>query len=110
MTRQWFEYKIEQVDGHARVGTFQTPHGGISTPVFAPVGTQATVKSVTPAQLEEIGASLVLANTYHLYLRPGENLVAELGGLHQIHELATTNPYGFRWISGIFTLRYPKSG
>lgn len=83
MTRQWFEYKIEQVDGHARVGTFQTPHGGISTPVFAPVGTQATVKSVTPAQLEEIGASLVLANTYHLYLRPGENLVAELGGLHR---------------------------
>ncbi len=53
------------------------------TPVFAPVGTQATVKAVTPAQLTEIGASLILANTYHLYLRPGDELVAELGGLHR---------------------------
>lgn len=59
-----------------------TPHGEIQTPIFAPVGTQATVKSVTPAQLEEIGASLILANTYHLYLRPGDDLIAQLGGLH----------------------------
>ncbi len=67
----------------ARAGTFHTPHGDIETPVFAPVGTQATVKAVTPAQLIELGASLVLANTYHLYLRPGADLVAGLGGLHK---------------------------
>jgi queuine tRNA-ribosyltransferase len=60
-----------------------TPHGKLETPVFAPVGTQATVKAVTPAQLQDIGASLVLSNTYHLYLRPGADLVAEMGGLHQ---------------------------
>lgn len=70
-------------DGRARAGIFHTPHGDIPTPIFAPVGTQATVKAVTPAQLEEIGASLVLSNTYHLYLRPGADLVAEMGGLHQ---------------------------
>ncbi len=76
----WFECIAE--DGEARAGIFHTPHGPIPTPVFAPVGTQATVKAVTPAQLEELGASLVLANTYHLYLRPGADLVAEFGGLH----------------------------
>ena len=70
-------------DGRARAGVLHTPHGDISTPVFAPVGTQATVKAVTPDQLEALGASLVLANTYHLYLRPGAPLVAEMGGLHQ---------------------------
>jgi len=68
--------------GSARAGIFSTPHGDILTPVFAPVGTQATVKAVSPAQLKETGASLVLANTYHLYLRPGADLVADHGGLH----------------------------
>ena len=63
-------------------GVFHTPHGPIPTPIFAPVGTQATVKAVTPAQLAELGATLVLSNTYHLYLRPGDDLVAEMGGLH----------------------------
>jgi queuine tRNA-ribosyltransferase len=82
VTSKWFDFNIEQKDGKARAGTFNTPNGEFATPIFAPVGTQATVKSVTPAQLEEIGASLVLANTYHLFLRPGENLIAELGGLH----------------------------
>lgn len=70
-------------DNRARAGIFTTPHGDLLTPVFAPVGTQATVKAVAPAQLKETGASLVLANTYHLYLRPGDELVAEMGGLHR---------------------------
>jgi queuine tRNA-ribosyltransferase len=82
MTRQWFTFDIQSTEGQARAGVFHTPHGDIETPVFAPVGTQATVKAVTPAQLHEIGATLVLANTYHLYLRPGAGLVEELGGLH----------------------------
>ena len=78
-----FEYSIQASEGHARAGTFLTPHGTLETPVFAPVGTQATVKTLTPAQLAELGASLVLSNTFHLYLRPGDELVAEQGGLHE---------------------------
>ncbi|HEY2980693.1 MAG TPA: tRNA guanosine(34) transglycosylase Tgt [Anaerolineales bacterium] len=78
-----FEYTLQGTAGRARAGTFTTPHGTFETPVFAPVGTQAAVKTLTPAQLKELGASLVLSNTYHLYLRPGDDLVAELGGLHR---------------------------
>lgn len=78
-----FEFKLIASDGNARLGSFSTPHGEIPTPVFAPVGTQATVKSLTPKQLEDIGAILVLANTYHLFLRPGDERIARLGGLHQ---------------------------
>ena len=79
----YFHYQIEAKQNNARAGIFHTPHGQILTPVFAPVGTQATVKSISPHQLEELRASLVLSNTYHLYLRPGDALIAELGGLHQ---------------------------
>lgn len=76
-------FTLDARDGRARAGTLRTPHGELLTPVFAPVGTQATVKAVTPDQLRELGASLVLANTYHLYLRPGPQRVADLGGLHR---------------------------
>ena len=78
-----FSFKLQARQGRARAGIFHTPHGDIQTPVFAPVGTQASVKAVTPEQLQDMGASLVLANTYHLYLRPGDELVAEMGGLHK---------------------------
>jgi len=77
-----FEFNLTATQGCARAGTFTTPHGQLNTPVFAPVGTQATVKTLTPAQLDELGASLILSNTYHLYLRPGDELVREMGGLH----------------------------
>lgn len=77
-----FEFDLTAASGRARAGVFHTPHGDLLTPVFAPVGTQATVKALTPAQLQELGATLVLSNTYHLYLRPGHALVRELGGLH----------------------------
>jgi queuine tRNA-ribosyltransferase len=77
-----FSFHLEATDGAARAGTFVTAHGDLPTPLFAPVGTQATVKAVTPEQLDGIGATLVLCNTYHLYLRPGANLVADMGGLH----------------------------
>ena len=66
----------------ARRGVVHTPHGDIQTPVFMPVGTQATVKSMTPEELNDIGAQIILSNTYHLYLRPGEKIVKEAGGLH----------------------------
>lgn len=78
-----FSFNLDAKDGRARAGTFTTPHGDLETPVFAPVGTAATVKSITPAQLKEMGASLILSNTYHLYLRPGDELIAEMGGLHK---------------------------
>ncbi len=77
-----FTFEMIAQQDRARAGVYHTPHGDLFTPVFAPVGTQATVKAVTPAQLHELGASLVLSNTYHLYLRPGDSLVAEMGGLH----------------------------
>jgi queuine tRNA-ribosyltransferase len=78
-----FEYDLLATQGKARAGIFHTPHGDLPTPVFAPVGTQATVKTLTPAQLDELGATLVLSNTYHLYLRPGDELVRQMGGLHE---------------------------
>ena len=78
-----FKFDIIAKENNARAGVFYTPHGLLETPVFAPVGTQATVKAVTPYQLEEVGASLVLANTYHLYLRPGAEIVNKLGMLHK---------------------------
>lgn len=67
----------------ARAGVFLTPHGGVDTPRFMPVGTLATVKTLTPAQLEKAGAQMVLANTYHLHLQPGESIIAGAGGLHK---------------------------
>ena len=78
-----FTFELIAQDGRARAGVFNTPHGAIHTPTFAPVGTQATVKSLTPAHLAEMQANLILANTYHLYLRPGDELIAEMGGLHK---------------------------
>ncbi len=85
-----FEFEIQAKDGSARAGCFHTPHGVLQTPLFAPVGTQATVKALTPKQLDEIGASLILANTYHLFLRPGDQRIAQLGGLH--HFMAWEKP------------------
>lgn len=80
-----FEYEIlkECKSTGARIGRFHTPHGSFETPIFMPVGTQATVKAVTPRDLKEIGAQVILSNTYHLYLRPGHELVKEAGGLHK---------------------------
>jgi queuine tRNA-ribosyltransferase len=77
-----FTFAITATDGAARNGRFHTPHGPIQTPVFAPVGTQATVKALKPDDLAALGATLILSNTYHLYLRPGDELIHHLGGLH----------------------------
>lgn len=78
-----FTIDAECPESWARAGTIQTPHGTIQTPIFMPVGTQATVKSVSPEELREAGATIILANTYHLMLRPGSQLIADFGGLHQ---------------------------
>ncbi len=79
----WFE--LQHVEKHtgARAGVFHTPHGDILTPVYMPVGTQATVKGVFPRDLKEAGSQIILANTYHLYMRPGDDVVKKAGGLHK---------------------------
>ncbi len=77
-----FDFELLATAGQARAGVLHTPHGPLPTPVYAPVGTLATVKALTPRQVREAGATLVLANTYHLYLRPGDERIAQLGGLH----------------------------
>ena len=80
-----FKYEVikECKQSGARIGHFTTPHGVIETPVFMPVGTQATVKAMAPHELKQMGAQIILGNTYHLYLRPGHELVKKAGGLHK---------------------------
>jgi queuine tRNA-ribosyltransferase len=75
-------FTISATDGSARAGTLALPHGLVQTPIFMPVGTQATVKGLTTAMLDDVGTQIILGNTYHLALRPGDSLIAEMGGLH----------------------------
>ncbi|MCZ0717125.1 tRNA guanosine(34) transglycosylase Tgt [Aerococcus kribbianus] len=85
MVSQALEYTLHKKEKHtaARLGEIKTAHGTIQTPVFMPVGTQATVKSVSPEELKAMDAEIILSNTYHLWLRPGDDLVKEAGGLHK---------------------------
>jgi len=78
-----FDFRVTHTDGAARRGILTTPHGIVETPAFMPVGTQGAVKGVTHRDLESAGASILLSNTYHLYLRPGDGLIARRGGLHK---------------------------
>jgi len=78
-----FDFWIDGQSGTARSGALTLPHGTVETPVFMPVGTQATVLTLSPADLKAVGAQIVLANTYHLHVRPGEDVIAQLGGLHK---------------------------
>ena len=82
---QLFSYEVTHVcrQSGARLGVLHTPHGDIPTPIYMPVGTSACVKAMTPREMEEIGTKILLSNTYHLHLRPGENLIGEAGGLHK---------------------------
>lgn len=89
----WYELIKEEKHTGARLGILHTPHGSFPTPMYMPVGTLATIKGLSPAELKEMGADVVLANTYHLWLRPGEDLVAEAGGLHKF----------MNWDKGILT-------
>ena len=78
-----FSFRVDATAGSARTGSFATPHGVVETPVFMPVGTLGTVKALDPDDLTGAGVSMVLANTYHLHLRPGDDVVRDLGGLHR---------------------------
>lgn len=95
-------FNIIDTDGTARAGELITAHGVVETPVFMPVGTQGTVKALTPRDLEETGAAIILGNTYHLYLRPGDELIRNLGGLHRFmdwHKPILTDSGGFQVFS-----------
>ena len=78
-----FSFRIEHTAGAARAGVFVTPHGEVATPAFMPVGTLASVKALDPEDLLEMGATMILSNAYHLHLRPGDDVVREMGGLHK---------------------------
>ena len=77
-------FKLEDLEGEARSGIIRTKHGSIETPVFMPVATQGSVKALDSADLNGLGASILLSNTYHLYLRPGVETITNLGGLHRM--------------------------
>ena len=106
---RWFTYDIvaEDPGTHARAGVLHTPHGDVPTPIFMPVGTKGTVKGLLPPTLRELGTKILLANTYHLSMRPGEELVEEMGGLHEFmqwHGPILTDSGGFQVFShGEFT-------
>ena len=100
MTR--FEFTVTHRDGAARRGELRTPHGVIQTPVFMPVGTRGAVKAVTHRDLEDVGAEIILGNTYHLFLRPGAELIARAGGLHRFigwHRPILTDSGGYQVFS-----------
>ncbi len=102
MEKFYFETIKQDKKTGARAGVLHTPHGDIKTPVYMPVGTQATVKGVYPKDLDEAGAQIVLANTYHLYMRPGDSIVKKAGGLHEFmnyHKPILTDSGGFQIFS-----------
>lgn len=99
-----FKYEIlhECKQSGARIGRLTTPHGVIETPVFMPVGTMATVKSLSPEEVEGLGSQIILSNTYHLYLRPGHEIIRQAGGLHKFmnwHKPILTDSGGFQIFS-----------
>lgn len=104
MVEPAIKYHLIKKEKHtgARLGEIVTPHGTFPTPIFMPVGTQATVKAMSPEELDELGADIILSNTYHLWLRPGEDLVREAGGLHKFmnwHKGILTDSGGFQVFS-----------
>lgn len=108
-----FDFTINAQQGHARAASFETAHGTVHTPVFMPVGTLATVKGILPETLHRIGAQVVLANTYHLSLRPGADIVQEAGGLHKFMNWdgpILTDSGGFQVFSLADTLKLNKNG
>ena len=108
-----FDCKIQATSGHARALSYETAHGTFQTPMFMPVGTSATVKGVTAGQLRDLDSQVVLANTYHLSLRPGADVVAEAGGVHRFMNYdgpMLTDSGGFQVFSLADTLKLDDEG
>lgn len=115
MTSSALNFTLHKKEKHtaARLGTVETPHGSIETPVFMPVGTLATVKSVSPEELTDMNAQIILSNTYHLWLRPGDDLVKEAGGLHKFmnwNKPILTDSGGFQVFSLADTRKIEEEG
>src|ERR1700712_4051759 len=107
------EFTLAAEDGGARAAAPPTAHGAVETPVFMPVGTRATVKGVDPRELEQLGAQIILGNTYHLHFRPGAELIEELGGLHSFmgwDRALLTDSGGFQVFSLADTRRIDADG
>lgn len=112
-TSSIFDCAVDATSGHARALTYTTAHGSFQTPMFMPVGTHATVKGITPDQLGMLGAQVVLANTYHLAMRPGAEIVAEAGGVHEFMHYAgpmLTDSGGFQVFSLADTVKLHDDG
>src|SRR5438045_9741212 len=108
-----FSFQIAATAGAARAGVFATPHGTVETPAFMPVGTLATVKALDPDDLLEMGAAMILGNAYHLHLRPGDEVVREMGGLHRFMDWAgpsLTDPGGIQGCSLAQVRRVNEAG
>lgn len=108
-----FAFSVTQTDGYARAATMDTAHGQVTTPMFMPVGTHATVKGLTTQQLHDLGSQVILANTYHMFLRPGVEVVRQAGGLHRFMNWdgpMLTDSGGFQIFSLADTLRLDPDG
>ena len=108
-----FDCEVQATSGHARALSYETAHGSFQTPLFMPVGTSATVKGVTAGQLRDLGSQVVLANTYHLSLRPGADVVAEAGGVHRFMNYdgpMLTDSGGFQVFSLADTVKLSDEG
>ena len=107
------KFEIEATNGNSRAGILQTNDGKINTPIFMPVGTLGTVKALTTNEVKQIGAEIVLSNTYHLHLRPGDKLIKKMGGLHQFmnwHGPILTDSGGFQIFSLAKLLKLNEEG
>ena len=93
----------------ARRGRLSTPHGNIETPIFMPVGTRASVKAMSPAELIELNAQIILGNTYHLFLKPGMKIMEKAGGLHKFMNWERPYPDRQRRVPGIQSVQSPKT-
>ena len=101
-------FRLDSTDGEARAGVLTTAHGDVRTPAFMPVGTKATVKMLDPDEVRDLGAEIILGNTYHLHFRPGEDLIAELGGLHRVHAVGRADPHGLGRLPGVLAARHDR--
>jgi queuine tRNA-ribosyltransferase len=96
-----FDLLATDPDSHARRGTLTLNHGVVQTPIFMPVGTYGTVKGVMPRSLEDMGAQIILGNTFHLWMRPGLDVMQSFGGLHRLRAMAQAHPHRLRRLSGL---------
>ena len=94
-------FELLATDGHARRGRLTLNHGVVETPIFMPVGTYGTVKGVMPRSLDEMGAQIILGNTFHLWMRPGLDVMAQFGGLHRFEKLEQADPHRLRRLPGL---------